>query len=189
MKRTLTAIAAFFRENHDLVESYALIGGLAVGGWGIPRATKDIDLFISLKNTDRVTRQELVRRLNKNGFEGELHKGEITDPVRYCIKTIYTKRKIPVDIIILTRRWEAEVVNTAQNVEIFDGLTIPVASIEGLVVLKLKAGGIQDIADVSKLLLVGEKFDAKRLLQLAKHASVDRNLLRLAGKLGVRLNV
>lgn len=187
MKKTLIAITDFLKKNSDLVDGFALIGGLAIGGWAIPRATKDIDLFVSLKKTDLGVIKKLVKRLEKNGFEGELYKGDLRESLQYCIKTICKKTNIPVDIIILTKKWEAEIVVAAKKIKIFNDLTMPVAPIEGLIVLKLKAGSIQDIADISKLLIIEDKLDSKKLIKLAKRARVDKNLIRLADKLGIKL--
>ncbi len=152
MKKTLAAITAFFNKNEDVIENYALIGGLAIGGWVAPRATRDIDFFISLKKDEQSAREELVRRLGSNGFEGKLYRGDMEDSIRACIKTIFTERNIPLDLIIVTRKWELEIVNAARVVEIFLGVSIPIVPAEGLIVLKLKAAGMQDIADASKLL-------------------------------------
>ncbi|HEX7838544.1 MAG TPA: hypothetical protein VF469_13810 [Kofleriaceae bacterium] len=42
---------------------YALVGGLAVGAWGVPRATKDVDLYAELATAVRPRlRRELLQR-------------------------------------------------------------------------------------------------------------------------------
>ena len=42
---------------------YAVVGGLAVGAWGVPRATKDVDLYAELAAALRPRlRQELMQR-------------------------------------------------------------------------------------------------------------------------------
>ena len=64
------------------------------------------------------------------------------------------------------------------------GLSIPLVRPEGLVVLKLKAGSFQDVADASKLLVEAE-YDLQRLRNLAKRARVDKRLERLMEKLGL----
>src|SRR5438445_12238906 len=47
---------------------YCVIGALAVGAWGRPRATNDIDLLILLEES---TRREFTGRLGSAGFRSE----------------------------------------------------------------------------------------------------------------------
>ncbi len=61
-------------------------------------------------------------------------------------------------------------------------MSIPLVKPEGLIVLKLKAGSFQDIADASKLLVEAE-YDLKRLRNLAKRAKADKRLEKLMEKL------
>ena len=63
-------------------------------------------------------------------------------------------------------------------------MTIPLVKPEGLIVLKLKAGSFQDIADASKLLIEAE-YDLQKLRRLAKRARVDKRLDRLMEKVGL----
>jgi hypothetical protein len=53
----------------DAVESvggrYAIVGGLAVGAWAMPRATRDVDLYTDL---DREGRTRLQSELETRGF-------------------------------------------------------------------------------------------------------------------------
>lgn len=60
----------------------------------------------------------------------------------------------------------------------------PVVRPEGLIVLKLRAGSFQDIADASRL-LVESDYDKKKMIALAKRARVDKRLRRLMEKLGL----
>ena len=52
MEKTLKEIIRILEYAGD-VKAYALIGGLAVGGWIAPRATKDIDILADLSVTTR----------------------------------------------------------------------------------------------------------------------------------------
>lgn len=187
MKKTLASITAFFDKNEGLIENYALIGGLAIGGWVAPRATRDIDFFISLRKDEPPAREEMVRRLRSSGFEGKLYQGDMGDNIRACIKTIFTERNIPLDLLIVTRKWELEIVKASRVVEIFSAVSIPIVPAEGLIVLKLRAAGMQDIADASKLLTGKEDLNTEMLLKLARRARVDKNLHRLAERLRIDL--
>jgi len=47
MEKTVKEIIRILEQTGD-VKAYALIGGLAVGGWITPRATRDIDILADL---------------------------------------------------------------------------------------------------------------------------------------------
>ena len=182
MEKTLKEIIKILGHTGD-VKAYALIGGLAVGGWIAPRATKDIDILADLSVTNRSTIEEVLKKLLTSGFKGSLEIGGPEDDIKFCIKAI-SKEGVPVDIIFAIRKWEAEIVKEGMMVEVLKGISIPLVRPEGLIALKLKAGSFQDIADASKLLVEAE-YDLKRLRKLAKRARVDKRLERLMEKLGL----
>lgn len=149
----------------------------------IPRATKDIDILADLSVTNRSAIEEVLKRLLKSGFKGRLEIGGPEDDIKFCIKAV-SRENVPVDIIFADRKWEAEIVEEGMVVEVMKGLSIPLVRPEGLIVLKLRAGSFQDVADASKLLVEAD-YDLKRLRNLAKRARVDKRLERLMGKLGL----
>ncbi|MBI5407538.1 MAG: nucleotidyl transferase AbiEii/AbiGii toxin family protein [Nitrospirae bacterium] len=182
MEKTLKEIIRIL-EHAGGVKAYALIGGLAVGGWVAPRATRDIDILADLSVTTRSAIEEVLKKLLTAGFKGSLETGGPEDDIKFCIKVV-SGEKVPVDIIFTSRKWEAEIVEEGMVVEVLKGLSIPLVRPEGLVVLKLKAGSFQDVADVSKLLVEAE-YDLQRLRKLAKRARVDKRLERLMVTLGL----
>ena len=182
MEKTLKEIVRILEQTGG-VKAYALIGGLAVGGWVTPRATMDIDILADLSVTTRSAIEEVLKRLFAAGFKGSLEIGSPEDDIKFCIKVV-SAEKIPVDIIFTRLKWEAEIVEDGSEIEILKGLTIPLVRPEGLIVLKLKAGSFQDVADASKLLVEAE-YDVQRLRRLAKRARVDKRLERLMEKLGL----
>lgn len=127
------------------ISGFTLIGGLAVSTWSTPRATRDIDLLV-LVDTDKL--QQIVTAFCDVGLHAELRRGDYNDPVPYLI------RADAVDILVATRAYEAEAIRQSINVAVA-GKTVPVVSPEFLIVLKLKAGGPQDLLDVQELLASG----------------------------------
>ncbi|MBI4746565.1 MAG: nucleotidyl transferase AbiEii/AbiGii toxin family protein [Deltaproteobacteria bacterium] len=182
MEKTLKEIIKIL-ENTREVKAYALIGGLAVGGWIAPRATKDIDILADLSVTNRSAIEEVLKKLLISGFKGRLETGGPEDDIKFCIKAI-SREDVPVDIIFTDRKWEGEIVENGMVVEVLKGLSIPLVRPEGLITLKLRAGSFQDVADASKLLLEAD-YDLQRLRNLAKRARVDKRLERLMEKLGL----
>lgn len=151
--------------NDGTIEGFALIGGLAVSVWSQPRATRDIDLLL-LARSEKL--DDLVQTLCKAGLNAELRRGGFDDPVPLLIRADY------LDIIIATKKYEAETVDKSITVE-FAGRDIPVASPEYLIILKLKAGGPRDLLDVKEL-LASNLVDQTALADLALRYNVDKLL-------------
>lgn len=148
------------------IDGFALIGGLAVSAWSPPRATMDIDLLV-LTKTENLN--HLVKALCDAGMSAELRRGGFDDPVPFLIRADF------LDIIIATKKYEAEAVGESIAVNIAEK-EIPVVSPEYLIILKLKAGGPQDLADVREVLASG-LVDTPLLSDLAKRYRVN-NLLK-----------
>jgi predicted nucleotidyltransferase len=183
MEKTFKKVISILKMSKD-VEAYALIGGFAVGGWVTPRATKDIDIFVVCSAVSRYAIENgILKAIREAGFKTSLEMGSPGDDIKFCIKAV-SKEGIPVDIIFATKKWEDEIIKDSLQVEILKGISIPIMRPEGLIVLKLKAGSFQDLADVSRLLLEAE-YDSQKLLLLAKRARVDKRLIKLRERLGL----
>lgn len=184
MEKTLRKIIGIMEENPN-IKAYAVIGGLAVGGWATPRATKDIDILIELSKTDRaVIEMGVLNALIESGFQGDLKTGGPEDDIKFCIKAV-SREGVPVDLIFAARKWECDIAADTLKIELMKGLFLPIVRPEGLVVLKLRAGSFQDIADASKILTETE-YDLKKLIAFAKRARVDKRLKRLMERLGLK---
>lgn len=182
MEKTLKKVIRIL-EGTPYLKAYALIGGLAVGGWITPRATKDIDMLVDLSRTDTDTVGVVLRNFINAGFKCSLKTGGPEEDIKFCIKAV-SKEGVPVDIIFASRKWEAEIAEECLHIEIMKGVSLPVVQPEGLIVLKLRAGSFQDVADVSRLLTDAD-YDIQKLLALAKRARVDKRLVRLMERLGL----
>lgn len=161
------------------LEGYVLIGGLAVSARARPRGTKDIDFLVK---ADKSFFTKTVPGLAaKKGYTCKLYKGDILDPVNGLVRIFDEDKNEFIDIIPVFWRWHEDVVNNAEEIDISKGISIPIARIEDLIVLKLKAGGPQDMLDVNELIEVSKKtkIDVERLKELAKKARVDKKLSRL----------
>lgn len=127
---------------------YAVIGGLAVAAWGVPRATEDIDLLADATPTSA----NLDLALRQAGFEPEWHRGGPDDPVPLLLRLRDATGGPEVDVVCVTRQWEQELLQRAVTVRVPGGPEVRVVSVEDLIVLKLLAGGPGDLADVADLL-------------------------------------
>lgn len=172
LEKSLKGICRALNEikEEGIVKGFALIGGLSVSTWGYPRATRDVDLLVSLASIERL--KDFSAALERRGLKTDVRSGGLTDPVPYLIRTSYDG--VPADIIIATKKWEHEACEQAVQVSL-EGADIPVVPVEYLIVMKLRAGGPRDMADVSELLKTGD-LRSSLLKDLAKRLRVDRKL-------------
>jgi hypothetical protein len=138
-----------------LLDQYALIGGLAVAAWGVPRATHDLDFALALGSADPAT---LSCSLN-----ARFQAGEDDDPLRGVFQTTVTIEgvSIPIQLIILPAAWNAIIFQGIEPLSVF-GCEVPVVSWQSLILLKLYAGGPQDFLDAQQILAIREPSQAEK---------------------------
>jgi hypothetical protein len=129
---------------------YALIGGLAVAARGAVRATQDVDLIVALPVQEAPS---LERSLRDNGFQATFYRGTADDPIagviRFAIPVAGTEIKC--DVLFASRGWQTRAVKNATAVEL-SNFVVRVAQPADLFLLKLYAGGPQDLIDAAQLL-------------------------------------
>lgn len=134
-----------------------LIGGaaLAVHGWS--RAPADVDL---LTLDDRVLHAHFWLSLPPT----KVHWGRTGDPLRGMVRW---SGPIDVDLVVgLGYAFE----HALASPTLFPPLPVPVATPLALVLLKLEAGGLSDLADIAGLVQVRRALDgAPWLSQLPQH--------------------
>lgn len=160
---------------------FALLGGLAVSTWGVIRATQDID-FIADCDPSPIRniplREKLKKSLEEQNTSVEWRVGDYDDPIPLLLRVELSPKfqSVGADILWAHKRWQREALQRAIDVDV-DGSKIPVLHPEDLILMKLDAGGPQDLLDVERLLTVGQpQLDLERLKKSAGR-------LRLIGKL------
>lgn len=135
---------------------FALIGGLAVAAWGVVRATQDIDLLADsnpspLKNTD--LQRRLERFLERRSCRAEWRVGGIDDPIPLLLRVEMPRpgRGIKADILWAHKRWQRETLARTIRLSVLR-MEVVILHPEDLILLKLGAGGPQDLLDVEGLL-------------------------------------
>jgi hypothetical protein len=146
-----------------------LVGGMAVGAHGYVRATKDVDFIVS-------TGLENARaRLGEHGISAQIKRGDAMEGDFPCLKGILDG--VPFDVMppLVALDW-----SRAVKLPMSKGVTIQVVDLQGLIRLKLRAGGPKDLLDVAAL-----------VLRHPQHLDVARELAeayRVADKLEIWLN-
>ncbi len=114
-----------------------LVGGLAVGAHGYVRATADVDFVV--RDLDAAS-----KRLRERGLPVKRFRGDFT-----CLKGMIGDIRFDVLPPLVPISWDRAI-----SVSLGEGVSIRVVDLEGLIRLKLKAGGPKDLMDVAGLILL-----------------------------------
>ena len=123
---------------------HALIGAAALAAAGIARSTFDIDL---LTTDDRVLSDAFWQVLRESGVHVDVRPGDADDPLAGIVR-LQDGDDRPVDLIVGRHSWQARAVERATPLANGPPVVLP----RDLVLLKLYAGGTQDLWDVHALL-------------------------------------
>ena len=115
------------------------MGGLAVNAHGYVRATRDVDLIVSISLDDA------RRRLEEHGVRTTLFRGDVFEGDFSCLKGLVGG--VPFDVLPPLVPLERE------RLIVLDlhGFSLPVVDFETLARLKLRAGGPKDLLDLAVL--------------------------------------
>jgi hypothetical protein len=144
------------------LEECVLIGGLAVGVHGYVRATDDLD-FIS-----RLPLERTRERLRQAGIQTRLTRGDVLEAGVRCLKGEIDG--IPFDVLppLVPIVWEAALTLDLGHDK------LRVVDLEGLLRLKLRAGGPQDLLDAAHLVLRHPGTEARVRELATAYRALDR---------------
>ena len=127
-----------------------MIGGLALALYEVVRATKDLDLLILLSPAEM---DNLAGQLTANGLAASTRKGAPGDPVVgvVVVQVPVGGGQLTCDLLLPSARWQSEAVRNARTFDV-EGLPVRVVQARDLFLLKLHAGGPQDLLDAGRLL-------------------------------------
>jgi hypothetical protein len=119
-----------------------LVGGMAVGAHGYVRATKDVDFIVNFGL------ESARARLERHGISSTLKRADPMEGDFSCVKG--SVAGVPFDVMppLVQLDWSRSV-----KLPMAKGVTIQVVDLEGLIRLKLRAGGPRDLLDVAALVL------------------------------------
>lgn len=160
----------------------AFTGGIAIGVYGNPRATYDVDGFILAAKKQIAP---LLLALGKIGFKSSKKPVFKTIQDKQFITLIYSKYKMYVDLFIATGDFQSGILKRAKRLKA-NKLKINVVSPEDLILLKLQAGREKDLDDVRGILTESfTRLDLKYLKKWAKQLGVDHFLIDELKSLGL----
>ena len=149
----------------------ALIGAAALAVHGVSRSTFDQDLLVT---DSRALSTETWTGLRQIAAV-DIRRGDSDDPLAGVVR-LSADNERDVDIVVGRDQWQAEIVAEAEPLSI-EGTVVTVATPAGLVLLKLYAGGTQDLWDIEQLrAIAGPALDAAVASRLAVLPERSRNL-------------
>ncbi len=148
--------------------AYAAIGGVALAIRGVSRSTFDVDL---LTLDTAVLAEAFWAVVERDNAAVEVRRGDADDPLRGLVR-LASRDERPVDLVVGRGAWQDGVVKRAETFSLLDVL-VPVVRASDLVLLKLHAGGTQDLWDVKQLLDIDRDGEVAREVQ-SRIAEVPR---------------
>ena len=127
----------------------AVCGAGALAVHGVARSTYDIDL---LTTDPRTLHDAIWQGLAGTQVDVEIRRGDDDDPLLGVVRVTQDKER-PVDVIVGRHAWQRAVVDAASPARVL-GATVGVVDVPSLILLKLYAGGPQDLWDIEQLLAV-----------------------------------
>ena len=123
--------------------THALIGAAALAAAGVVRSTLDIDV---LTLDPRVLAREFWQSLDAPR-DVDVRHGDDQDPLRGVVRVTAPDER-PVDVIVGRHAWQQRAIERAPRLPTGQRIVLP----RDLVLLKLYAGGTQDLWDIRQLL-------------------------------------
>ena len=154
---------------------YCLIGALALGAYGRPRATHDVDLLIL---TDSAMSHSYLNPLRAKGFAvaSDWHDANpmASDVVMRLKHT--SAPDFPLDLIFAISNLHKNTVARRKSIDLH-GTQVPVSSAEDLILLKLSASRPRDFDDVMGIVgNVGASLDIDYLWSWAERLGLQSEL-------------
>lgn len=160
---------------------FAVIGGIAVSFRSVIRTTNDLDLAVVVN--DDAEAESIVHSLMDLGYRPNIQlESDVTRRLS-TVRMISTgEREIYIDLLFASSGIEREVVLGSDRIEIFQGLSLPVASRPALIALKVLSANPEtrrrDIDDLQNLIEASNSDEvetARHLVNLIMERGYNRN--------------
>ncbi|MBN8547236.1 MAG: nucleotidyltransferase [Ignavibacteria bacterium] len=125
---------------------YLLVGGYAVGFYGNPRFTKDLDLWLECSNENAKKIEEVLKEFGFGSLG--LSSKDFLDP-EGIIQLGYPPARI--DLIMGASGVNFEECFPKRETVLLDGVTVNLINLEDLKINKKASGRYQDLADLENL--------------------------------------
>ena len=163
--------------------TYALMGGIAVRVYGIPRPTYDVDIMASVP---RDALDGLYDAVEQAGYTvPETYRSGLLDEVAGMplvkFRLYLDDHGVDVDLFLAETAYQRELLRRRRR-EAINDVSAWLASPEDLILLKLIAGRPRDYADIADIRFVQGQLDEDYLRQWARELGVQDALERVLGE-------
>jgi hypothetical protein len=177
MDKLIGSVIAIQKHLEENGVDSVLIGGLAIGAWGEPRTTRDVDLKVLLR------RSEAQRLLDILGTDfTPIRPNPLQALKGDGILFVQNKLDIRIDLMLADTDFDLSTIRRGRQIELAPGQTVRVCSPEDLLVYKLLAPRGRDYDDVVNIIQrQGDNLDDAYITQWLKEfekALDDSNLVR-----------
>lgn len=146
LRKTLKELCLLLRNQGT---DYMLVGGLAVGIWGEPRATVDIDFLIATGTDEYETLRKTL--LESDRFVFIHDKPMVFEKITFLRATLKSNTDITVDLLFADDEFKREALKRKETIQLND-ISVNISTPEDLIILKLLSGREQDRLDAKKIL-------------------------------------
>ena len=133
----------------ELNVRWYLFGARAAILYGVARLTADVDVTVHLPHG--VSTEALVQSVERRGFHRRFTEPGFIERTR-VIPLVHTASTIPLDVVLAGPGLEDQFLERALSRSI-DGVEVPVASAEDLIVMKVLAGRPKDLDDIVAIVI------------------------------------
>jgi hypothetical protein len=153
-----------------------VFGAQAVIAYGLPRLSADVDVTVELRPDEP---ERFVREMEAAGFSIRVHDPDFVRRTR-VLPFIHVATAMPIDVVLAGSGLEDEFLGRAQVADL-GGITVPLISLDDLIIAKVLAGRPKDIEDARGLWRIhGGDLDAgriRRILRQLEEALGQKDLL------------
>jgi hypothetical protein len=172
----------YFKNSIELIQKsnidYLIIGAIAVGVWGKPRVTEDLDLIIFISKKEVNSLLDNAKRLEFQ-FDEEVVLTQVKQ--KGVFKLFYDSFHL--DFIIASTQLEKTALNRKIAVKIYDK-EVFVPSKEDLILFKIIPGRPQDLVDIENIIIRHrDNLDVEYLKQWAQRLCDEAEDMRIWNKL------
>ncbi len=172
----LAALRQVWLALRPLDATAALMGGIALAAWKYPRATRDIDLLVGTADANPHRLVEILRALGLRSKRGDsvVRLGQL-DLLQFLYEPPETFLDIQIDLLVATSPYHRQALQRRTPLHLAEmDMEIDVLSCEDLILHKLLAGRLIDLADTAALLAANrESLDKTYLAEWVEKLSLS----------------
>jgi hypothetical protein len=141
--QSLTQLEA--AKSQGYLRDFALIGGLAVAAWGVPRATQDLGFAAAVGSADPHAAAAFLG--------GRYDAGDPDDPLQGVIHLSIgpSGATVPLQLVLFPTSLAQLIFRHVESLPVM-GRSVPIVCWQVMILLKLYAGGPQDRLDAQQIL-------------------------------------